>query len=202
MALLFENKITENKTKFIGTVIDIAKRLDIDPNWLMALMYHESGLNHKAQNSMGCVGLIQFCPVVYRDTWGISKDYLLNISNVHQLNFVLKYLTPYAGLMKKPIDVFLAAFYPYALKNKKLNDKKWAFGSEKSLDYAKIVKNWNPGFDVNNDGVITSNDYIKYHNSFFQKYGIKQKKCPCGIVIPILILIALLIFIQIKFKIV
>lgn len=171
--MLFADKVTENKDLFLRSVQVIANDLEIKADWLMALMYHESGLNSHIVNSMGCVGLIQFCPVVYRDSWGVSQDFLKNISNVRQLYYVKKYLSAYKGKMKEPIDVFLAAFYPYALVNNKLKKLRWKFGSEKSNDYAKLVKNWNPDFDVNNDGVITSKDYIKYHNEKFKKWSLK-----------------------------
>ncbi|MCY7282011.1 MAG: DUF2272 domain-containing protein, partial [Cyanobacteria bacterium CAN_BIN43] len=60
--LVYEDKVTENKPAFINKVRSISAAFVINPDWLMALMNHESGLNHRIQNSIGATGLIQFMP--------------------------------------------------------------------------------------------------------------------------------------------
>ena len=57
--MLFEEKVTENKTAFLSKVKEIGRKLLIEPDWLMAVMYKESGLNHRALHSNGgATGLI------------------------------------------------------------------------------------------------------------------------------------------------
>jgi len=61
------------------------------------------------------------------------------MNNVQQLDYVLAYLRPYKGKMKKWIDVYLAVFYPAAIGNP---------------DYVitrDIVAKQNKIFDLNND---------------------------------------------------
>ena len=48
---LFQDKLDE-----------ISNAIDIDKKYIIKLMNHESGLDPKITNSIGCVGLIQFCP--------------------------------------------------------------------------------------------------------------------------------------------
>ncbi len=204
--MLFEDKIPGTrlaKERFKKHVRAYASALGIKADWLMALMMHESGLRSDVVNSLQCVGLIQFCPVTYRDTWGLSLNYLKNLTPVEQLQYVYKYLEPYAGKMHRPIDVFLATFYPYALTHNKLKDKSYKFGSEKSLSFAKKVKQWNPAFDVDKNGVITSRDYICYHNNYFKKIGLpvvdniqcNSKLLTVSVVVVILIILTTAFFV-------
>ena len=53
---LLENPIFKEKLK------EISDSIHIDENSIIKLMKHESGLNPSIKNSIGCVGLIQFCP--------------------------------------------------------------------------------------------------------------------------------------------
>jgi hypothetical protein len=41
---------------------EISNEIGIDENSIIKLMKHESGLDSSVKNSIGCVGLIQFCP--------------------------------------------------------------------------------------------------------------------------------------------
>ena len=43
MALIFEDSVPSSyRTAFIAKVIQVAKNLNINPNWLMVIMYFES----------------------------------------------------------------------------------------------------------------------------------------------------------------
>lgn len=137
--IAFEEYIKENKKQFIDKVIKIANDLNINPNWLMFVMWFESKLNPKAVNPISkATGLLQFMPTT---AWalGTTTDSLLSMNNVQQLDYVLAYLRPYKGKMKKWIDVYLAVFYPAAIGNP---------------DYVitrDIVAKQNKIFDLNND---------------------------------------------------
>jgi hypothetical protein len=51
-----------NNQTFKTKLDEISKALGISKNSIIKLMQHESRLNPTIKNSIGCVGLIQFCP--------------------------------------------------------------------------------------------------------------------------------------------
>ena len=115
MELIYANKVTTNREQFLGKVKNISEKLGIDPNWLMYVMWFESGLNHRAQNATsGATGLIQFMPATAAHLGTTTAD-LLQMSNVEQLDYVYQYLRPYRGDMESLVDVYLAVFFPAAI---------------------------------------------------------------------------------------
>jgi soluble lytic murein transglycosylase-like protein len=92
--MLYEEKVTTNKDAFIAKVITISQRLGIEPEWLMQVFVNESGINHQAVNSVsGATGLIQFMPNT-ATALGTSVAALKAMTNVQQLDWVYKYLSP------------------------------------------------------------------------------------------------------------
>ena len=82
MSLLFEEKVTRNRATFIAKVKSISAKLLIEPDWLMAVMYKESGINEKAVNpNGGATGLIQFMPTTAKSL-GTTTAALRAMSNV------------------------------------------------------------------------------------------------------------------------
>jgi hypothetical protein len=51
-----------NNTTFKEKLKQISNEIGIDEKSIIKLMKHESGLDSSVKNSIGCVGLIQFCP--------------------------------------------------------------------------------------------------------------------------------------------
>jgi hypothetical protein len=51
-----------NNTTFKEKLKQISNEIGVDENSIIKLMKHESGLDSSVKNSIGCVGLIQFCP--------------------------------------------------------------------------------------------------------------------------------------------
>lgn len=149
MSLIHEDKIRSNKAEFISKLMLYCKALGIDPNWLMQVMYNESGLDPQARNPYtNAVGLIQFMP----DTaayLGTSIPELLKMSNVQQLDYVYKYLKTYSGKLKSYIDTYFAVFFPAAI-NKPID---WVFQTSKLS--ASLIARQNPVFDLNKDQVLT-----------------------------------------------
>ncbi|MCL2413591.1 MAG: transglycosylase SLT domain-containing protein, partial [Bacteroidales bacterium] len=95
MNLIFSHLITQNRDAFLQRVVDISRQLGIDPNWLMAVMWKESRINHTAVNSVSnATGLIQFMPATAQDL-GTTTAALLRLSNVQQLDWVLAYFRPF-----------------------------------------------------------------------------------------------------------
>jgi hypothetical protein len=113
--MLYEEKIPENRTAFLSAVANISARLDIEPDWLMAVMNSESGLNHRAVNpNGGATGLIQFMPAT-AIALGTTTEALKAMTSVEQLQYVQKYFYPYRYKIKSYTDLYMAAFFPVAL---------------------------------------------------------------------------------------
>lgn len=154
MALLFINKVAENREAFEAKVKWISKQLDIDPNWLMAVMNSESGLNHRIQNTAYPVnggfatGLIQFIPSTAAGL-GTTTEALKNMSNIDQLDYVYKYFKPYADKIENFVDLYMVTFFPAAV-GKPANH----ILSTKKISAAAVARS-NPIFDLNKDSKIT-----------------------------------------------
>lgn len=141
--MTFEEYIKENRKEFTEKVNNISHELGIEANWLMFVMWFESKLNPQAVNPIsGATGLIQFMPSTARSL-GTTTDVLRRMSNVQQLDYVLAYLRPYKGRMKRWVDVYLAVFYPKAM------------GNHNFVITSDIVAKQNRVFDLNRDLDIT-----------------------------------------------
>ena len=167
--MLFEKNIPENSTQFVDRVKQISALLNINPDWLMGLMYHESRLNHRIKNSIGATGLIQFMPGTMRGL-NVTSQQLISMSNVQQLDYVYLYFKPYANRIKSAYDLFLITFLPIALGQK--DD----FIFHTSSLPASVIANQNAPFDLNKDGQITLKEYKEYLNTWFTKYGLSPEK--------------------------
>ncbi|MDR2926930.1 MAG: transglycosylase SLT domain-containing protein [Cytophagaceae bacterium] len=147
--MLYEDKVKTNREAFIAKVITISQRLSIEPEWLMQVMMNESGLNHQIVNPTGgATGLIQFMPDTAAHL-GTSCVALKAMTNVQQLDYVYKYLAPFAGKITSYIDLYFTVFFPIAVG--KPDD--WTFQTSK-LSASKIAIQ-NPVFDINKDGKLT-----------------------------------------------
>jgi hypothetical protein len=151
--LLFEQLIPENREEFKKRVVEIAENLNVDPDWLMPVFYIETAavrfgvINHRIQNGIGAVGLIQFMPATAK-ALGTSGEALKKMSNVQQLDYVYRYLLPYKGTMKSFADVYFAVFFPAGIG--KADD--WVLQT-KGLTPEKIACA-NPLYDLNKDKKI------------------------------------------------
>jgi hypothetical protein len=147
--MLHEEKVKTNKDAFIAKVISTSQRLNIEPEWLMQVFNSESGVNHLAVNPItNATGLIQFMPNT-AVSLGTTVAALKAMTNVQQLDYVYKYLAPYAGRMQSYIDVYFTVFFPLAIG--KPDD--WVFQTA-TLSANKIATQ-NPIFDLNKDGKLT-----------------------------------------------
>ena len=160
--LLFENFVKENKSDFTYKVSFICSKLGINPNWLMAIMFHESGLNHRIVNSVGATGLIQFMPSTMKSL-NTNSVALKSMSNVQQLDYVYSYFKPYSGKMKNIFDVFMVTFFPLAIGK----PDTWVF--ETSRLSRSIIAQQNSAFDLNKDGKITIGEWKQYLLKWFNR---------------------------------
>jgi hypothetical protein len=112
---LLSNPIFKQKLK------EISSEIGISENSIIKLMKHESGLNPSVKNSIGCVGLIQFCP----DSRGGSsktingKSYTLDELRYNleaQMDAIKEFWAQgyNNGKIKKPADLYLYNFLPIA----------------------------------------------------------------------------------------
>lgn len=131
-------------TDFKRKTVEVANRLGMNPDHLMAVMMFESGLNPAISNKYsGATGLIQFMNAA---GVGTTKSALKKMSGVQQLDYVEKYLSPYKGKMKNMQDAYMAVFSP-AFIGSSAGTGMYKSGS---LAYGQ-----NKGLDINKDGVIT-----------------------------------------------
>lgn len=110
-----------NNPKFKEKLSKISNEIGIDEDSIIKLMNHESGLNPRSQNNIGCVGLIQFCPDVdggTTKTIGRTQYSLEELKNDLdlQMDAILEFWkTGYnAGKINKPRDLYIYNFLPIA----------------------------------------------------------------------------------------
>jgi hypothetical protein len=184
--LLYEDKIKTNREAFVAKVVSISQTLGIEPEWLMQVFMNESGMNHQAVNKQPgdpedaytraakrATGLIQFMPATAK-ALGTSTQALYSMNNLQQLDYVLKYLKPYAGKMLSYIDVYFTVFFPSAVGK----PDNWVFQSD-TLTSGKIALQ-NAGFDLNRDSMLTVAEVrtamLKKVPTAWQAFFLKKKE--------------------------
>jgi len=156
MLLIYESLVPVAYRKpFVIKVKQVALRLRVDPNWLMAIMYFESArtFSPSITNSVGATGLIQFMPATAIGL-GTTTAALRNMSAVQQLDWVEKYYKQSYKFLKisaasSYVDTYLITFFPAAV-NKGLD-----FVIQTKTLSAALIARQNPIFDTNKDGQLT-----------------------------------------------
>ena len=98
---------------------EISDAINIDEDSIIKLMKHESGLDPTIKNSIGCVGLIQFCPssgsIKTINGQQYSLEDLRNNLEVQMEAIKQFWLDGYkSGKIKKPADLYIYNFFPVA----------------------------------------------------------------------------------------
>ncbi len=171
--LLYINLVpSAERIAFEQKVKEVASKLQTNPNWLMQIMKSESGLRPDIQNtsfpmSNGyATGLIQFIPDTAANL-GTTTAALKQMSRVQQMDYVYKYLKPYAGQLNSYFDVYLVVFFPAAIGN--TNNDNYIFETNR-ISRASIARG-NPTMDINKDGMITMAEFKQYlKNTVKQEY--------------------------------
>ena len=136
---------TRKSAEFLNKTVSIAKELDANPNYLMAIMQFESGIDHRKINPLSnATGLIQFMPFTARRL-GTSISELLAMTEIQQLDYVRKYLLPYKGRLNTIGDFYCSVLWPACVGK---SDEYVLFRAP-SIQYRQ-----NNGFDKNRDGII------------------------------------------------
>jgi len=133
---------------FRRKAVTVAHRLGLDPSTLMAVIAFETGRRfHPAtlNRRSGATGLIQFMPRT-AEALGTSTRSLAAMSAVRQLDFVEKYLRPYAGKMTDLPSAYMAVLWPVAVR-KPLSHVLFASGT--------AAYEQNKGLDADKDGKVT-----------------------------------------------
>lgn len=163
---LFSDKLTSAELQKVN---EVASSLEINPNWLLAVMYFETAytLSPAKTNNIGSVGLIQFT----RDKAGVNyktiggRRYMLadlaKMTFIQQMDVVQAYYKEVYKMMKVSklnsfVDVYLVTFFPAALN--KAND----YVLQTSRLSASLIAKQNPIFDKNKDGKITKSEIVDY----------------------------------------
>lgn len=144
-------KNIEAPEEFTAKLYDICKKLEINPNWLLLVMWKESKINPKAINSNGgASGLIQFMPSTAK--WlGTNIDNIRRMTGLEQLDLVYKYFERYKGKIHSVEDLYMITFYPAALGK----DDDDNIGGKKVADANKVI-------DLDKDGQITVGEFKDY----------------------------------------
>lgn len=163
------NKIPASEREdFVNAVNYYSELLDIQPDWLVGVMWFESKLNPAAVNPVsGATGLIQFMPATAK-ALGTTTEALKHMNAYEQMTYVYQYLKPYTGRMRSLVDVYFAVFFPKAIgasRNTVLQTSK--------LKASTIAKQ-NPIFDTNKDMAITVGEVEDYINKVIG-HGSKKK---------------------------
>jgi hypothetical protein len=107
--------------KFKEKIKQISNEIGVNENSIIKLMKHESGLDSSIKNSIGCVGLIQFCP----DNRGGSSKTIngktYNLSELQndlelQLDAIKEFWSKGKrdGKIKTAKDLYVYNFFPVA----------------------------------------------------------------------------------------
>jgi hypothetical protein len=120
-----DSKITDKGRKLLDNPIfkkklnEISDAINIPENSIIKLMKHESGLDPTIKNSIGCVGLIQFCPSSGPVKTVNGKQYTLEDLRYNlevQMEAIKQFWSSGydKGKIKKPADLYIYNFFPVA----------------------------------------------------------------------------------------
>lgn len=161
MSLIYQELIPVSmRQEFCNKVVDIARTLGTNPNYLMQVMKSESGLNPAAYNpSGGASGLIQFMPDTAKGL-GTTTTLLRQMNHVKQLDYVLKYFLPFRKKLKSYFDVYLVTFFPIAVGK----PDSYVFETKKLS--AALIAQQNPAINKwPKDSKITMGEFKEYLRS-------------------------------------
>lgn len=154
--LIYQNKVPASyRTAFIAKVIQVSTNLNIDPNWLMAVIHFESAgtFSPSITNSLGYTGLIQFGQSAATDL-KTTLSALRSMTAIQQLDYVERYYKMWYKRLKitspnSYIDTYLITLFPAAV-NKGLD-----FVIRASNISAAAFERANPAFDLNDNKEVT-----------------------------------------------
>jgi hypothetical protein len=161
---LLDNPIFKEKLK------EISSAIHIDERSIIKLMKHESGLDPTIKNSIGCVGLIQFCPGGGMPKTINGKSYTLDEIRYDleaQMDAIKEFWTKgyNNGKIKRPADLYLYNFFPVAA------GKSDDFVLQAKGLSASTVAKANPGFNKKLGKSISSPLTVGDMKRYYQETG-------------------------------
>lgn len=167
---MIKEKIAYSKIlpmEFVAKVNQVANKLLVNPNYLMACIAFETGETFSPSvlnKQSNAIGLIQFMPFVCASLLGVENEMIKRLSTedlleytkkfarmsaVEQMDYVEKYFLNQVGKLKSLEDLYMAILWPAAVG--KDNDYVlFQIGGKYPKRYLQ-----NKGLDFNKDGLIT-----------------------------------------------
>lgn len=110
-----------NNSTFKDKLKEISSEIGISEDSIIKLMKHESGLNPSIKNSIGCVGLIQFCPDSSGGSTKTINGKTYNLSELaNNLDLQMDAIKNFwskgksSGKIKNAKDLYVYNFFPIA----------------------------------------------------------------------------------------
>ena len=148
--------LAKHGPEFVQKVKDMATRLGVKPEWILAVMKNESNMSTTAKNpNGGATGLIQFMPATAKGL-GTTTEALSKMSATEQLKYVEKYFAPFAGKIKSGTDLYMATFWPAGVGK----PDSYNIGGAEVARVNKI-------FDLDKNGQITAGEFRQYYRNRF-----------------------------------
>lgn len=140
---------------FLGKVEDVAARLQIDPNWLLAIMSFETGgtFDPGQRGDGKHWGLIQFSNSRIAG-FGMSISQFTSLSQEQQMEYVYKYFAPYAGKIKSAGDLYSLVALPVTFGK----DDNYLIDTDPRFPELRNVASSNPKWDMNKDGHVSAGE--------------------------------------------
>jgi hypothetical protein len=135
---------------------EIAKRLKIEPAWLLNVMASESLFNPTARNGLPgqtATGLLQFIEDTAQGL-GTTTEAISRMRPVEQLRLVEKYLSPFRGRLNSLADVYSAVFRGFIAEGGNTSVVAPLSNSNKE----RRIYSLNKWLDFNGDGKITKGE--------------------------------------------
>jgi len=139
----------------------MGSNLNINPDWLMAVMGFETGYTFDPTASnpgSSATGLIQFLETTARGL-GTTTSALRRMTAVEQLDYVEKYFAQYASRITNLGDCYMAVLWPVAMSRPD-SYVMWTKVGQYARQYAA-----NAGLDVNRDDQITRGEAVARVNA-------------------------------------
>lgn len=148
-------------------IVDVARSLGIDPDWLATIISFESArtFNPAEKNPYsGATGMIQFMPST-AERLGTTVAQIAKMSQAEQIRGPIYHYFNSFGRLGTLDDTYLAVFFPAAIG--KSDD--YVVGTRDGTEFQQAVYNQNRGFDGSGAGVIRRGDIVSTIRGLYQR---------------------------------